>query len=112
MRSQFDDARLVSVNPIRDLCYFSTKRLLKGIIYLTFSHFFRQINFHIVLSGDFLQQVDMHVTHHGYDRVTSISGYAKTLHLQRTRIHPCFLHMFKTESGGAQTHPRINQRGS
>ena len=111
MRSQFDDARLVSVNPIRNLCYFSTKRLLRGNI----QHlhiFFRQINFYVVLSGDFLQQVDMHVTHHGYDRVTSISGYAKTLHLQRTRIHPCFLHMFKTESGGAQTHPRINQRGS
>ena len=32
MRSQFDDARLVSVNPIRDLCYFSTKRLLRGNI--------------------------------------------------------------------------------
>ena len=31
MRSQFDDARLVSVNPIRDLYYFSAERLLRVI---------------------------------------------------------------------------------
>ena len=76
------------------------------------NHVCVKIRLHSInVAGHFIKQVNMHIANHRHNRITSVSCYAATFHLQRPCIHPCVFHLVEAELGGAQIHFGTRQWG-
>jgi len=52
----------------------------------------------------------LHITNHGYDRITSVPGHAKVVHFKGSCLHFGLFGVLQTEPGGIATHLDANQR--